>query len=190
MAKSPKPGLFRIYPQVTPSPNDPPDADKFYWALGVAIVAWGRLEGQFLACLMMVIQIANDKRIGTKLPMKFKPQADKWKYAFECIPSLKPLKRNATAFFAEFDDLSDDRDLMVHALWEAFQPYPPLAVDVVKIKAVSGTPNEVEFRRTSISMDELGKFTAKANCLILDLMKLIEALSALHGAPPSDAQIL
>jgi hypothetical protein len=63
MAKSPKPGLLRIYPQVTPSPNDPAGADKFYQAFGVAIVAWGRLEGLFVACLM-VIQIANDKRIG------------------------------------------------------------------------------------------------------------------------------
>jgi hypothetical protein len=63
MASSRKPSLLRIYPQTTPSPNDPPGADKFYWALGVAIVAWGRLEGNFLACLMMIIQIAKDKRI-------------------------------------------------------------------------------------------------------------------------------
>jgi hypothetical protein len=27
----------------------------------MAIVAWGRLEGLFIACLMMVIQIANDR---------------------------------------------------------------------------------------------------------------------------------
>jgi hypothetical protein len=104
MAKSPKPGLLRIHPHVTPSPNDPPGADKFYRAFGMAIIAWGRLEGLFVACLMMVIQIANDKRIGTKLPMKWERQAIIWEDAFERIPSLKSLKREAAVFFAEFDD--------------------------------------------------------------------------------------
>jgi hypothetical protein len=95
MAKSPKPGLLRIHPHVTPSPNDPPGADKLYRAFGMAIIAWGRLEGLFVACLMMVIQIANDKRIRTKLPMKWERQAIIWEDAFERIPSLKSLKREA-----------------------------------------------------------------------------------------------
>jgi hypothetical protein len=171
MEPSRKPSLLRISPQMTPSQDDPPDADKFYCALGVANVAWGRLEGQFLTCLMLIIQIANDKHhIGTKLPMKFKPQADLWKDAFERIPSLKPFKKAAAAFFAEFDDLSDDRDLMAHALWETFMPHSPLTIKVLKIKAVKGAL--VETRRTSISINELGQFTAKANSVVLDLTKI------------------
>ena len=39
----------------------PPGADKFYLALGVAMVVWGRLEGNFLACLLVVLQIAKDR---------------------------------------------------------------------------------------------------------------------------------
>lgn len=183
-----KPRLLPISPQMTPSQNDPPDADKFYWALGVANVAWGRLEGQFLACLMLIIQIANDKHIGTKLPMKFKPQADLWKDAFERIQAMKPFKRAATAFFAEFDDLSDRRNLMVHALWETFKPHSPLAIKVLKMKAVKGAL--VETLRTSISIIDLEQFTAKANSLILDLTKILDALSRLHGPPPSNTQIL
>jgi hypothetical protein len=31
----------------------------FYLALGVATVAWGRLEGHFVTCLMTAIQIAK-----------------------------------------------------------------------------------------------------------------------------------
>jgi Na+-driven multidrug efflux pump len=107
-----KPRLLPISPQMTPSQDDPPDADKFYWALGVANVAWGRLEGQFLTCLMLIIQIANDKHIGTKLPMKFKPQADLWKDAFEHIPSLKPFKRAAAAFL-----LNSTIYLTIATLW-------------------------------------------------------------------------
>jgi len=69
--------------------NDPPGAAKFYWALGVAMVARGRLENNFAACLTMVIQIAKDKHIGTKLPTNWERQASIWKDAFARIPSLK-----------------------------------------------------------------------------------------------------
>jgi hypothetical protein len=185
-----KPRLLRIYPQTTPSHNDHPDADKFYCALGVAIVAWGRLENNFAACLMMVIQIAKDKRIGMQLPMKWERQALVWNDAFARIPSLKSHEKDAIAFLAEFGNLSEDRNLMIHALWEDFHLQPPLAVNVLKFKAVRGTPNVVEFRRTTINIDGLARFTAKANDLNLGLMKLGKDLSALQGPPSSDAQIL
>jgi hypothetical protein len=136
-----KPRLLRIYSQTTPSPNDPPGADKFYWALGVTMVAWGRLENNFAACLMMVIQIAKDKHIGTKLPTKWERQASIWKDAFARIPSLKSHEKDAAAFLAEYGYLTEDRNLMIHALWENFQLQPPLAVNVLNIKAVSGTQN-------------------------------------------------
>jgi len=184
------PSLFRIYSQTTPSHNDAPGADKLYYALGVAIVAWGRLENNFLACLMMVIQIAKDKRIGTKLPMKWERQAIVWKDAFARIPSLQSHEKDSAAFLAEFGSLSEDRNLMIHALWEDFQSQPLLAVNVLNIKAVSGTPNEVGFRRATITIDQLAQFTANANDLNLELRKLGKNLSALQGPPSSDARIL
>jgi hypothetical protein len=111
MAKSPKPGLLRIYPQVTPSPDDPPEADIFYWAVGVATVALGRLEGHFVSCLMSIIQIAKDKRIGSKLPMKWEKREEIWRDAFARIPSLKVLEIAATAFINELNVLSQDETL-------------------------------------------------------------------------------
>jgi hypothetical protein len=152
------------------------------------VVAWGRLEGNFLACLMMVIQIAKDKHIGT--PMKWDRQAIIWGEAFTRIPSLKSHEKDAAAFLAEFGKLSEDRNLMIHALWEDFQLQFPLAVNVLNIKAVSGTPNDVGFRRGAIRIDHLAEFTSKANSLHLELTKLGEELSALQGPPSSDAQIL
>ena len=86
------------------------------------------------------------------------------------------------------DDMSKDRNLMVHGLFEGFQPQPPLAIEVLKMKAASGAL--VKFRRTTIDIDGLTRFTAEANHLILELSKIGSALSALHGVPPPDAQIL
>jgi hypothetical protein len=177
--------LLRIYPQPTPSPNDPPGADKFYWALGVAMVAWGRLEGNFIACLMMVIQIAKDKH--TKLAMKWDRQAIIWKDAFARIPSLKPYERDATDFLAKYGELSANRNLMIHAIWENFKPGSPLAIDVLNIKAVSGTPNDIGVTRGAIRIDLLELFTANANHLNVELTKLGKDLSALQGLPSSDS---
>jgi hypothetical protein len=100
MATTFKPGLLRICPQQTPSPNDPPEAPKFYLALGTAVIAWGRLVGLFLVSLM--IQIAKDKRIGPKLPMKWKKQKSAWNDAFG-TPLLSPHKETAAKILAEFD---------------------------------------------------------------------------------------
>ena len=40
----PQLGLLRITIEHTPSPTDPEGADEIYKALGIMIVAWGRLE--------------------------------------------------------------------------------------------------------------------------------------------------
>jgi hypothetical protein len=65
---------------------------------------------------------------------------------FARIPSLKSHEKDAAAFLAEYSYLTEDRKLMIHALWENFQLQPPLAVNVLNIKAVSGTQNVIGFR--------------------------------------------
>lgn len=187
MAQSPKPGFLRIYPKTTPSPDDPPDANQFYWSIGVATIAWGRLEGHFVSCLMMIIQIAKDTHIGTKLPMRWEKRKELWRDAFGRIPSLKPLETEAIAFLDELDGLSKDRNLMAHCLWESFKADQPLTMDVLNIKAEKG---DVEFRRTSISIEDLTQVTTKTNRLNMRLIPLSRALVALLGPPPSDVRIL
>jgi hypothetical protein len=186
----PRKRLLNIYPQTTPSPHDPPGADQFYLALGVAMVAWGRLEGNFVACLMIVMQIAKDGHSSTKLPMKWERQASIWKDAFARIPSLKSHEKDATSFLAEFGNLSEDRNLMIHAFWEDFQPQLPLTVNLLHIKALSGTADGIGIRRVPIRIDQLEQFAGKANKLNIELTKLGRNLSVLQGPPSSDAQIL
>jgi hypothetical protein len=189
MATKLKPGLLRISPQQTPSPNDPRGAPKFYLALGIAVVAWGRLEGLFLANLMMVIQIAKDKRIVPKLPMKLKKQKSTWNNAFS-TPALSPHKKIAAKILAEFDDLSGDRNLIAHSLWERFLMHPPIGIEVLKMKAVEGTDNQVEFFRTTVNLDWLATFTVRVNQLNIDLAHLSAAISPLQGPPrPLDIRI-
>jgi hypothetical protein len=69
MPELPKPWLFRLYLEHTPSPLDPEGAPVFYQALGTLIVAWGRLETHFLACIMAILATKETKDLAQKLPM-------------------------------------------------------------------------------------------------------------------------
>jgi hypothetical protein len=190
MAPPRKQRVLNIYPQTTPSPNDPPGADKFYLALGVATMAWGRLENNFVACLMIVMQITKDGHSSRKHPMKWERQAIIWKDAFARIPSLKSHEKDAAAFLAEFGNMSEDRNLLIHGFWEDFHPRPPLTVNLLHIKALSGTADGIGIRRVPIRIDQLEQFAGKANKLNMEITKLGQTLSLLQGPPLPDAQIL
>ena len=184
MATPPKPALHQIDFRITPSPDDPPNANEFYLALGVATIAWGRLEGHFVACLMTAIQIAKDKRLGMKLPLRWEKRAKVWKDAFELIPTLQPRQKDAIALLDGINALAEDRNLMAHALWDSFLPQRQLTIKIWGIKAKTRTPDVVEFRRTTISMEELAEFIGRANSLKLRLSPIHQFLvSLLSGVP-------
>ena len=179
MAVPPKPALHRSHLTTTPSLDDPPDADEFYLALGVATVAWGRLEGHFVACLMTAIQIAKDKRLGMKLPLRWEKRAKVWKDAFELIPTLQPRQKDAIALLDGINDLAEDHNLMAHAIWDSFLPQTQLTIRIIGIKAKTRKRDTGEFRRTTITMEELAEFTARANSLNLRLRPIRQFLVAL-----------
>lgn len=179
MATPPKPALHQIHFKTVPSPHDPPNANEFYLALGVANVAWGRLEGHFLACLMTAIQIARDKRLGMKLPRRWEKRAKVWKDAFELIPTLQPRQKDAIALLDGIIDLAEDHNLIAHAIWDSFLPQTQVTIKVIGIKAKTRKPESCAFRRTTISMEELAEFTGRANSLNIRLSPIHQFLVAL-----------
>jgi hypothetical protein len=179
MATPPKPALHQIHFKTAPSPDDPPNANEFYFALGVATVAWGRFEGHFVACLMMAMQIAKDKRLGMKLPTRWEKRAKIWKDAFELIPSLQPRQKDAIALLDGINDLAEDHNLMAHAIWDSFLPQTQLTIKIIGIKAKTRKPDRGEFRRTTISLEDLAEFTGRANSLNLRLTPIHHFLVAL-----------
>ena len=65
MPEPSKPLLFRHYLEHTPSPNDPEGASEFYQALGIFVMAFGRLEGHFLMCILRILTSQN---LGGRVP--------------------------------------------------------------------------------------------------------------------------
>ena len=151
---------------------------------GIAVVAWGRLEGHFTHLIILILNIGRHKRIGKKLPMKWERLMEVWRLAFENVPELTTWKAQADVFISDMDKLAEDRNRIVHGMWELFRPGPSLAMDVTKIRAQSGTEDGLLHGRAFFTPEWLHDFSRRANRLNRDLLTIGEPIVALRGAPP------
>jgi hypothetical protein len=187
--KKPQAGLLRLTIEHTPSPNDPKGADEFYRALGIFMVAWGRLEGQFVVCLLSLLNLPSAKGLGTKLPMSFDDRATVWRKAFEGIPLLLPLKQTAMILLQELKDLAEDRHTIIHALWEPFAPTEPPCIDIVTIKHKNKTSDGLETNRHTVTTAKITEIAQKAdhlNIAMAPISQLATKLRAAQNPPPKN----
>ena len=187
----PQAGLLRTTIEHTPSANDPKGADEFYRALGIFMVAWGRLEGQFVVCLISLLNLcgAQGLGLGTKLPISFDDRAVVWRKAFDGIPLLLPLKDAAMSFIQELKDLAKDRHTVVHALWEPFSPTEPPSIDIVTIKHQNKTRDGLETNRHTVTTAILTEIAQKAdrlNIAMAPISHLVTGLRAAQNPPPEN----
>ena len=188
------PFLLRINIEHTPSPRDPKGADEYYKALGILLVAWGRLEGHFVACLLTLLAMPEGKTLGEKnLPMKWDSRAAMWGKAFDTLPILQQFKEAASVLLKEIQEVALDRHAIVHALWEPFNPDDPPTIGIVSIKRKKGTTNGLDIQRASISRDMIKEIGEKANRLNLALIPLSQFLTRYRTAqkpPPADIRTI
>jgi hypothetical protein len=191
-----KPFLFRLQLEHTPSPNDPPGARAFYRALGIMIVAWGRLEGHFLSCILVIMATEATRGLARKTPTAWEERTRIWKDAFRISPALKPHEPAALKFLTEIQDVAKDRHAIVHGLWERFNPISPtsplspISAGIVLIKHKKGTKDDIDFRRATFTIGQIREIAQKANRLNMELQTLTSILNAERGQPPQDVQTL
>jgi hypothetical protein len=169
-----------------PSPYDPPNAREFYEALGIATIAWGRLEGNFNNLFVIVLNIANHPKIGKRFYIKREKVSEVWKLAFEITPALYPFRGAAIAFLSRMEELSDWRDIFAHGLWGPFESDAPLTMKIAKLKprdAVDG----MWYSHGTININDVRKFTGQTNHLNGTLFHFAETLAPLRGEAPLDA---
>jgi hypothetical protein len=118
MEETPKPWLFRLQLEHTPSPNDPEGAAEFYQAIGTMIVAFGRLEMHFLACVLSILATEPTSELSQKLPMAWNERERIWTDAFRLAPALRTHETAALSFLEELKVVADDRNILVHGMWE------------------------------------------------------------------------
>jgi hypothetical protein len=178
---------FKVPVGITPSSSDPPDADQFYHALGMAMVAWGRLEGHFITGLVLIISIEGHDFSDRRLPIKWEQQEKAWAHAFDSLEALKSLIASSNEFLKEMDDLAKDRNAFVHALWGRFLT-EPVRMDYRSLRPASGAM--VGLRFGEVSTDYLIGFVKRASELNMKLLLLTQALAAMRGAAPPGTPML
>jgi hypothetical protein len=176
--------------EATPSLNDPANADEFYRALGIAMVAWGRLEGHFISGLLLIINIRDHDNEGARLPMKWERQAELWNSAFEKMHALKPLQDEAHDFLKQMNELTQIRNAFSHALWEKFFAEPPIGMSFKSVRPKPGTGDTILVRVGGMTANGLLEFAQRAGELNFKLVRLTDALSELRGIAPPGAAIL
>lgn len=190
MPEPSKPLLFRRYLEHTPSPNDPKGASDFYQALGILVMAFGRLEAHFLVCILNILQTPATSGLSKKLPQNWSEYAEIWKDAFHTSSALKPYEKEALDFLAKMQGVADDRNRIFHSHWEGFNQGQPLSANTVSIKHVKGTVNGVAIRQTAITLNQLIEIAQETSRLNIELQGLSAILATERGPPPSDVHVV
>lgn len=189
MAKSTNHSVLGVYFDLVPAASDPPNAAVFYQCLGIAVVAWGRLEGNYNNVFLTVLNVANNQTVGDRFYIQRERSAKVWKLAFEITPSLTPHKTAAFDFIDKMEKLSDLRDMMVHGLWRGFVP-GYLAMEVSKIKQTRGSPETIQHKSGIISLGMIRTFALETNLLNKSLGAIADNVIPLRGAAPPRARRL
>jgi len=181
--------ILTITAHSTPDNSDPPDAHKFYEALGMLSVAWGRLEGHAVGNVLTLLNVLG--RGCEKFALfPWDELLKLWNEGFSSVPLLKVHETRATAFIQSVKDAATDRNFAAHAIWEEFDPHAPeptmTARWIKKKRGISGMI-EVDDRRITLSM--VTSALAESNRLNLEMAEYSQLISRLI-TPPNGARRL
>jgi hypothetical protein len=160
------PILLRITAHSTPHQLDPPNAEEFYAALGMLVVAWGRFEGHFSGALLQILALPESRQIAEALPISWKKRAKLWRKAFATLPSLQPMQGAATAFIETAMRELQSRNVVAHAIWDEFLTgVAELEILARTIAAQRGQPEGILVRDYRISLSMVRADLRSANIL-------------------------
>jgi hypothetical protein len=177
--------LLRTPAHNTPNYSDPPDAHRFYAALGMLSVAWGRLEGHANGNVLTIMTLLGRSPSKAVL-FPWDARIKVWKDGFSSLPNLKPHKDRAVAFMLSVKTAAESRNFATHAIWQEFDSNavePTMTARWLrdKIKKSRGSI-EVDDRRITLSM--VNAELAECNRFNLDMVEFTKLINAQR--PPLD----
>jgi hypothetical protein len=177
--------LPRITAHHTPNYSDPPDAHKFYAALGMLSVAWGRLEGHASGNVLTIMTLMGRPQKRVSL-FPWDALIKVWNEGFSSLPNLKAREATAAAFIESVKTAAEDRNFAAHAIWQEFESNavePTMTARWLREKKSPGSIEvEVDDRRITLSM--VNAALAECNRLNLDMVEFTKLISAQR--PPLD----
>lgn len=176
------PALVHIRLDATPWPDDPSDADEYYRALGIATVAWGRLDGHVTACLLQIWAIRGETALASDFPVSWKKRAAYWRVAFKTTPALASYRDHALQLISEIMSETKARHYLAHALWREFKPNPRLTMRAIAVR-LADEQGGVFLNEFDVTIDDLDAARGAANRLNRELGIITRYLASLRSEP-------
>jgi hypothetical protein len=182
MAPNPE-TLLRITAHNTPNYSDPPDAHRFYAALGMLSVAWGRLEGQAIGNVLTIINLLGRGHEKIML-FPWDQRIELWNEGFSSLPALKAHETHAVAFMQSIKDAAADRNFAAHAIWGEFDPHAPEPTLTARsIKTRPGTLGMIDVDDRRITLAMVNAALAECNRLNLEMTDFTKLITPLRPPP-------
>jgi hypothetical protein len=178
--------FLRIPAHNTPNYSDPPDANRFYAALGMLSVAWGRLEGHASGNVLTIMTLLGRPQNRAVL-FPWDARIKVWNEGFFSLPNLKPHHERAIAFMLSVKTAAEDRNFATHAIWQEFESNavePTMTARWLREKKKSPGSIEVEVDDRRITLSMVNAALAECNRLNLDMVEFTKLISAQR--PPLD----
>jgi hypothetical protein len=175
--------LLRITAHNTPHYSDPPDAHKFYAALGMLSVAWGRLEGHAIGNVITIMNLLGRGQ-GKVALFPWDRRIELWNEGFSLLPTLKPHKDHAVTFMQSVKAAAEDRNFAAHAIWQEFElnaVEPTMTARYIREKRGSRGTIEIDDRRVTLSV--VNAALAECNRLNVEMAEFTKLISPLRPSP-------
>jgi hypothetical protein len=184
---SQEPAFVRIAAHRTPHHSDPPNAHEFYAALGMLIVAWGRLEGHVNGNLVAIMNLLEAAPSGP-LPLAWERRFELWKRAFSDVSALKPHKDRAITFMESIIKEVTDRNFIAHTTWDEFvDGATEPTINARAIQPKRKALHMIDVIDRPVSLSTLKHALAVANQLNFGMNEFTRLLGSLRP-PPADAR--
>lgn len=169
----------------TPWQSDPTCAGDFYRSLGVAIVAWGRLEGHVVATLMQVRQLPGTTILPGEFPVSWRRKAKTWRRAFREMPILSNLRGHAEQIMTEIMNEIQTRHFLSHTMWREITDAPEMSANAVTMKPEDADASDnAILSEMRVTIGDLALTTAAANRLNYELGFVSAPIADLRPTPP------
>jgi hypothetical protein len=187
--RSQPPASLRLTAHYTPHHTDPANANEFYAALGMLIVAWGRFEGHVIGNLLTVMNCPELVPSGP-LPFQWEGRKKLWAKAFSVVPALQPHRDRAVRFMNSIIEEVVDRNFVSHSVWDEFVPgAEEPTIDARNIKARKGAQPLIDVGDFRITLTILKSALANANRLNSEMSEFTRLISRLRPPPSVTARL-
>ncbi len=164
--------FLRLHIDLTPSPTDPKGAAHFYEALGLAVVAIGRLENHFLDAVINILGLPETAHLAKRFPMTFSERKRIWERAFAGSIALRAMQVTAKDFIRQLDDFSEDRTVIARSQWGPFAIDEPLRIVVTLPRHKDGSRYGLDIRQGEILLSQVLSILDRANDLTASLLPI------------------